>query len=150
MQSCLPFCLSGDFAVDKVGACFSAELEAAAQQHRDESAFLQNIIPFYELGASPVKTELGLPPSPRYRDSLFAGNGEERLLGGCTQPLSFMETMLMCHPTVLVADSLKHSNVPTVLIHCELVCLSDVDESSPALTAATFKPLNSALKLATH
>ena len=69
---------------------------------------------------------------------------------GCTQPLPLVEMMLTCRPSVLAADSLKHGNVPAVLTRCELVRLSDVDESSPALTAATFKPLNSALKLATH
>lgn len=54
-------------------------------------------------------------------------------------------------PSVLAVDSLKHSNMPTDLIQGELVRSSDVEESSPAPTAATFKlQLNSALKLAAH
>lgn len=76
--------------------------------------------------------------------------GGAKVALGYTQALLFVETMLMCHPFVLVSDPLKHSNMPTVLICCELVLLSHEDESSPAVTAVTFKPLNSALKLATQ
>lgn len=39
----------------------------------------------------------------------------------------------MCHSSVLASDPLKHSTVLTVLKHCEL---SDIDKSSPTLTAA--------------
>lgn len=74
---------------------------------------------------------------------------EERLLG-CTQPLPLVAVLLSCHPSVSAADSLKHSTVPTTVSHRELAHLSEGDESSPAPTAATLRPPNSALKIAAH
>lgn len=150
MQNYLPSRLSGGFAEVKTGACFSPDLEAAVQQHHDKSSLSPEEHPCVWIRSISSQNRARAPSTrPLQRFPRCREQGA-KVAQGCTQPLPFVETMLMCCPSVLAAGSLKHSNMPTVLIHCELVRLSDVDESSLALTAATFKPLNSALKLATH
>lgn len=111
----------------------------------------QNSIMGFASPASSVTAQLWLPLSPCCGASLAAGSSAGgKVALGCTQPLPLVAVLLTCHPSVSAADSLKHSTVPTTVSHRELARLSEGDESSPAPTAATLRPPNSALKIAAH
>lgn len=120
------------------------------KQDCDESSLSPKQHPCVWIRSISSQNRAQAPSVPPLQGFPRCKEGGAKVALGYTQALLFVETMLMCHPSVLVSHSLKHSNMTTVLICCELVLLSDEDESSPALTAATFKPLNSALKLATQ
>lgn len=76
MQNCLPSSFSRDFVMVKAGKGFSQNLKLLCSSRVESPAFLQNNLPVHERENI---YELGLPASPRSRDSLLAEDREKRL-----------------------------------------------------------------------
>lgn len=106
MQNCLSSHLSG--------SCRRLESALAQnlKQDCDESSLSPKQHPCVWIRSISSQNRAQAPSVPPLQEFPRCREGGAKVALGYTQALLFVETMLTCHPSVLVSDSLKHSNMP--------------------------------------